>query len=209
MSAALRDERAHLKTALSESNRRLAMLNFERGRVAFEKGQVGPGMLWIVESLRMATEAGDEAGKHLALASLAAWRRHLVEPRRVFSHSSDIVSVAFSPDGKTILTGCMDKTARLWDVATGRPIGQPMVHLQGVTSAVFSPDGKTVLTGGMDKRARLWEANTGRPLGQPILHLGLVWLWRSARTARPSSQAAWTRRRGSGTPRQAGLSDNP
>ena len=42
------------------------MLDLERSRVAFEKGQIGPGMLWTVESLRMATEAGDEAGKHLA-----------------------------------------------------------------------------------------------------------------------------------------------
>ena len=37
-------------------------------------------------------------------------------------------SVAFSPDGKTILTGSFDKTARLWDAATGRPLGQPMEH---------------------------------------------------------------------------------
>jgi WD40 repeat protein/serine/threonine protein kinase/tetratricopeptide (TPR) repeat protein len=162
------------KAALSESNRRLAMLNFERGRVASEKGQVGPGMLWTVESLRMATEAGDEAGKHLALASLAAWRRYLVEPRRVFSHSSDVVSVAFSPDGKTILTGCMDKTARLWDAVTGRPIGQPLVHQGAVTAVAFSPDGKTILTGGGDKTARLWDVAAGRPIGQPMVHLQAV-----------------------------------
>ena len=48
-SGALKDERSHLRTALSESNRRLAMLNFERGRAAFEKGRLGSGMLWTVE----------------------------------------------------------------------------------------------------------------------------------------------------------------
>ena len=36
--------------------------------------------------------------------------------------------MAFSPDGKTVLTGSQDKTARLWDAATGEPIGQPMEH---------------------------------------------------------------------------------
>ena len=41
-------------------------------------------------------------------------------------HSDGVWSVAFSPDGKTILTGMLDKTARLWDAATGRPIGQPL-----------------------------------------------------------------------------------
>ncbi len=42
--------------------------------------------------------------------------------------SGQVLSVAFSPDGKTILTGSQDKTARLWDAATGRPIGPPMPH---------------------------------------------------------------------------------
>jgi hypothetical protein len=68
--AALRIERGRLKTALSESNRRLAMLDLERGRAAFEKGQVGAGMLWTVESLRTATAAGDEAARRVALANL-------------------------------------------------------------------------------------------------------------------------------------------
>ena len=39
-----------------------------------------------------------------------------------------VTSVAFSPDGKTMLTGCSDKTARLWDAATGQPIGPPIPH---------------------------------------------------------------------------------
>ena len=49
-------------------------------------------------------------------------------------------------------------TARLWDAATGQPIGAPMKH-QGVVMAVaFSPDGKTVLTGSCD--------NDGAALGR-------------------------------------------
>ncbi len=58
-----------------------------------------------------------------------------------------MVSVAFSPDGKTILTGSCDTTARLWDAATGRPLGRPMEHRAPVWSVAFSPDGKTILTG--------------------------------------------------------------
>jgi len=164
-----------LTAALSESNRRVAMLDLERGRIAFEKGQIGVGMLWTVESLRMATEARAEDWKRVALANLSAWRRELAELKGVFPHASEVWSVAFSPDGKTILTGCKGMTARLWDVATGRPIGPPLEHRDWVFAVAFSPDGKTVLTGSRDMTARLWDAVTGLPLGPPLSHSGEVW----------------------------------
>ncbi len=157
-----------LESSLTESNRRLATLNFERGQTAFERGQIGAGMIWTVESLRMAAAAGDESAKHVALANLSAWRRYHVELKEVFFPAHPVTSVAFSRDGTTILTGSVDKTARLWEAATGRPVGQPMVHPGTVESVAFSPDGKTILTGSFDKTARLWDAATGGPIGQPI-----------------------------------------
>jgi tetratricopeptide (TPR) repeat protein len=75
--------------------------------------------------------------------------------------------VAFSPDGRSILTGCYDKTARLWD-ATGRPLGAPVVHPGEVASVAFSPDGRTILTDCHDNMAWLWDAATGQPIGPPM-----------------------------------------
>ncbi len=68
-------------------------------------------------------------------------------------------SVAFSPDGFFIVTGSKDKTARLWDGETGKPVAVLAGHDNEVESATFTPDGKQVLTASADGTARLWEVS--------------------------------------------------
>jgi WD40 repeat protein len=78
-----------------------------------------------------------------------------------------VLSAAFSPDGKRILTASQDKTARLWDPETGKPIGAPLTgHAGGVLSATFSPDGRRIVTASEDATVRLWDAETHKPIGE-------------------------------------------
>src|SRR5207302_2203295 len=50
-----------------------------------------------------------------------------------------------------------DATARLWDVATGKPLGPPLLHSGPVKDVAFWHDGKAILTAGEDKIARFWQ----------------------------------------------------
>jgi WD40 repeat protein len=75
-----------------------------------------------------------------------------------------------SPDGTRVVTASHDGTARLWDVATGRPVGQTLQHQGDVYCALFSPDGTKVATGSGDGSARVWSAATGEPLSPPLEH---------------------------------------
>ena len=78
-------------------------------------------------------------------------------------HAGYVNSVAFSPDGKQVLTGSSDNTAVLQNTATGQTL-QTWKHAGGVLSVAFSPDGKQVLTGSWDQTAVLWDAVTGQTL---------------------------------------------
>ncbi len=79
----------------------------------------------------------------------------LEDIKTLSAHSKGVASVAFSPDGKTFATGSDDKTAKLWDVATGNNISTLIGHSGTVYSVAFSPDGKTLATGSQDKTVML------------------------------------------------------
>jgi WD40 repeat protein len=72
--------------------------------------------------------------------------------------------VAFSPDGSYALSGSLDTTLRLWDVATGKEIRSFAGHTYAVNSVVFSPDGKYALSGSGDSTLRLWDVATGKEI---------------------------------------------
>jgi dipeptidyl aminopeptidase/acylaminoacyl peptidase len=75
-----------------------------------------------------------------------------------------VFSIAFAPDGKTLLAGAWDGSIRLWDLATGKELRQYTGHKGWVRSVAFAPDGKTFASGGKDKIIRLWETATGKEL---------------------------------------------
>lgn len=83
---------------------------------------------------------------------------------REFKHPDSVTCVSYSPDGRTIATGCEDGVARLWDVASGRTLIKFRGHTDGIFCLAFSPDGTKIATGSDDATTRIWDVTNGTQL---------------------------------------------
>jgi WD40 repeat protein/serine/threonine protein kinase/tetratricopeptide (TPR) repeat protein len=93
-----------------------------------------------------------------------AYLRRLIDSnqRTLHGHTGHVLSVAFSPDGKWILSGSVDKTVKKWDAQTCRELLTFRGHTLPVLSVALSPDGKRIVSGSADKTLKIWDAETGQ-----------------------------------------------
>jgi hypothetical protein len=80
------------------------------------------------------------------------------------------LSVAYAPDGQTLVAGCWDGSIHLWEVATGRELRQFAGHKGWVKAIALSPDGKMLASVGKETEARLWDVGTGQELRRLVGH---------------------------------------
>ena len=92
------------------------------------------------------------------------------------------------PDGEgwaVVDTGSRDRTVQLWDSATGRPIGEPIVHTCEVHQLALSQDGSRLLTGSLsdakldvgprDRKVQVWDTKTGKTVCRTLNWAGRTW----------------------------------
>ena len=119
-------------------------------------------------------------GKHLAVATgPEIWLYNAQtgeELDMIAAHADVVISIAFSPDSNTLMSGVSDGTvgtAHLWDVATGSKIRTLTGHA-GAINVAFSPDGNTLASGNRDGIIRLWDVATDSEIRTLTGHVGWV-----------------------------------
>ena len=131
-------------------------------------------------SLRLATEAIDTTLRHgepRVPEAEQALRDALarVGGRPLQGHENWILCVAISPDGRWLVTGSQDNTARLWDLTAKDPAAAPIIlrgHEGWIRCLAISPDGRWLVTGGDDRAIRLWDLMAKDPAATPIILRG-------------------------------------
>ena len=83
-------------------------------------------------------------------------------------HQQEIYSLAFSKDGRLIVSGSGDRTARVWEMSDGSCTvltindSDSLNADAGVTSVAISPNGRLVAAGSLDTVVRIWNVATGQ-----------------------------------------------
>jgi WD40 repeat protein len=142
----------------------------------------GSGWFWETATGRPLALLPEHQGPYQVQGFCAGGRTVLTSGREGFLHLLEVpitgtddtrlphdgvMSVAFSPDGRTALTGGTDSMARKWEAPGGKPIGTPLRHDLVVNQVAFSPDGRTLVTATADQGVHFWEAATGKAFGEP------------------------------------------
>jgi WD40 repeat protein/transcriptional regulator with XRE-family HTH domain len=143
--------------------------------------QTGSGSVGGVYGVAFSRD-GKQLASGGALGTVQLWNpatgRPVGAPLQDTSTLNGVSAVAFSPDGTLLASaagnlldraaGGGDGTVRLWNPATGLPVGAPIQTGFGLTGVAFSPDGTRLASVGGDGTVRLWNPHTGRPVGAPI-----------------------------------------
>ncbi len=161
-----------LDRAAREKHDALIRLNVTNGAHYLDDEDLFASLIWFARALTLEKV---EARRDAHRVRIAAVLRQCPRLGQLLFHDDSVTDVAFSPDSRWLLTASADSTARVWDVATGKPrFDAPLRHDLFILQASFSNDGSRIVTASADRTARVWDSATGRPIATLAGHRDVV-----------------------------------
>jgi WD40 repeat protein/tRNA A-37 threonylcarbamoyl transferase component Bud32 len=146
-----------------------AQLTLHQALALCDQGELGRGLLWLVRSLEVATEARSESLDRPIRINLADWAGQLSRPLRLppLRHSAPILGLSFRREGRALVAVGKDGVVRIWDTLTGKElepspklkIDSSDVSIQGIAF----PDSPGSIPDNHDGISRWWDLSTCSP----------------------------------------------
>src|ERR1700732_3789942 len=150
---------AQVTAKLQEQLRQASWASFNQAERQFQLGEWREGIAFLARAIKFDPE--NQIASERFFHELIVHRERALPPFiATLDHQDSVNDAAFSPDGTRILTASWDKTAKLWDAASGKLVVS-FAHQGIVWRAAFSSDGTRILTASADKTAKLWDAASG------------------------------------------------
>jgi WD40 repeat protein/serine/threonine protein kinase len=151
---------AEVAGKLRDRLRQASWTSFNQAERQFQLGEWREGIALLARAIKFDPE-NPVASERFFQELIVHRDKALPLPIASFAHQDTVETVVLSPDGARILTASRDKTAKLWDAASGKLIAS-FAHQGRVYQGVFSPDGTRILTASADRTAKLWDATSGK-----------------------------------------------
>jgi WD40 repeat protein len=154
--------------AFSPDGKSLVIVDSSRGVIVWNLASKSEAKPFSEPAIYPETFAFSLDGRLLAVggwnegnaAKIVLWDLNSGQWLRTFTgHENTVNAVAFSPDGRWLVSGSADLTIRLWDVSNGNVLNKLTGHTTAVNAVAFSPDGKMLASGG-DDGVIFWEIKT-------------------------------------------------
>ncbi|HVV71101.1 MAG TPA: protein kinase, partial [Verrucomicrobiae bacterium] len=156
-------ELAQVNRNLQES---VTILELQRAEQSFRFGDASVGLTQLAAVLLR------DPSNHIAadrILSALLHRNWVLPVGQMLRHPSFVSSVAYSPDGQFVATGCADGVARVWDLRTHQPL-EILSHPAHVRRVCFSPNGMLLATACEDGKVRVWNWRKAELVAGPMTH---------------------------------------
>jgi WD40 repeat protein len=107
---------------------------------------------WQPDGPNIATAGFD--GVHF---TVKVWNSRTRQEVFTITGEKELFAVAYSPDGRYLVTAGMSRTIQVWDAKTGRPIGTLGENPRDIRAVAFSRDGRTLASASRDGTINLWD----------------------------------------------------